>query len=318
MRTLNKLLLLLMMILPLGFSACSDDEDNNILPVEDIPQLTLGKESIDIEVEKTTTVEISKGGGEYNAFSSNPDIVSVELDNNTLTIHAVSMGKSSVIISDKNNQYKELAIVAFYKEIILGKKNVTVEIPLGWDKTIKIPIIQGNGGYEISVESEILSASVSNNELIINATQEGEANILLTDSYGLTLNIPVKATTTTEPYDEEELEAIKADETVRYEFNRQNIDNFQYWTYINNTEGDMNLYGWDYMNYYYFKLYFPGDRSVGEKEESKLIFSFGEGAYEEAINFKIIKNDGTKIWAIYSFINDEVLNYGHCCQNINP
>jgi len=320
MRTINKLLLLLMMILPLGFSACSDDDDNNILPKEEIPELTLGKESIDVEVEKTATIEISKGGGEYSAFSSNPDIISVELNDKTLTIQAVAKGKASVIISDKNSQYKELAVVAFYKEIVLGKENVEVKMPLGHGKTINIPILKGNGGYEVSTESDILTASVANNEVVIKAIKEGEATVVLTDSYGLTLTIPVKITTTTIPYDEEELTVIMDDELIRYEFNGENIDNHQYWNYMNTTEGDMNLYGWDYWSYYYFKVYFPGDRSVGEKEGSKLLIKldWDNSGTEEAIKFEIIKNDGTKIWAVYSYVKDDVLNFGHFCQNINP
>lgn len=38
----------------------------------------------------------------------------------------------------------------------------------------------------------------------------------------------------------------------------------------------------------------------------------------DAIDFEIIKNDGVKIWAIYSFVQDERLYYGYFIQNINP
>lgn len=38
----------------------------------------------------------------------------------------------------------------------------------------------------------------------------------------------------------------------------------------------------------------------------------------DPIDFEIIKNDGEKIWAVYSFMKQERLHYGYFIQNINP
>lgn len=319
MKLLNKLLLLLIMVSPLGFTACdSDDDDTDVQPTEEVTELILEKSSVDVEVDNIGTVKITQGGGEYHVFSSNPDIVAVELEDNVLKLSALSKGRTSVIISDKNSQYKELGVVAFYDVLEIETTEVNVKMPLGHPKTIRIPITKGNGGYEVSVESEIVSATIENDsEIVLVATKEGEATVKLTDSYGLTLDISVTISTTTIPYDDEELEAIKANDTNRYVFNANNIDGSWY-KYMNTTEGDLNLYGWDYYGYMYFKLYFGGDKSVGEKSDAKMVskLSWSEPEVNESIKFEIIKNDGTKIWAVYSYIKDEKLNFGHFCQDI--
>ncbi|MDD3909598.1 MAG: hypothetical protein PHN86_06555, partial [Proteiniphilum sp.] len=80
-----------------------------------------------------------------------------------------------------------------------------------------------------------------------------------------------------------------------------------------------NLYGWDYYNFYYLKIYFSGDKEVGKKENASLVYRYGSTSISaDHIDFEIIKNDGNKIWAVYSFIRLEVLHYGYFIQNINP
>jgi len=319
MKILNKLLLLLIMVLPLGFTACDDDDDDpDVPPTEEVTALILEQSSVDVKVDNTGTVKITQGGGEYHAICINPDIVSAELEDNVLKLNALSRGRTSVIISDKNSQYKELNVVAFYDVLAIEATEIDVKMPLGHPKTMKIPITKGNGGYKVSTESEIITASIEDDDkIVVVATKEGKATIALTDSYGLQLEIPVTIATTTIPYDATELEAIKADETKRYEFNANNVDG-SYYTYLNTKEGDLNLYGWDYYGYMYFKLYFAGDKSEGEKADAKIVskISWGDNEINEAIKFEIIKNDGTRIWAVFSFIKDEKLNFGHFCQDI--
>lgn len=312
MKLLNKLLLLLIMVSPSGFTACYGDDDTDVQPTKEVTELILEKSSVDVEVDDIGTVKITQGGGEYHVFSSNPDIVAVELEGNVVKLRALSRGRTSVIISDKNSQYKELGVVAFYDVFEIETTEINVKMPLGHSKTARIPITKGNGGYEVSVESEIVSATIENDsEIVLVATKEGEATVKLTDSYGLTLDIPVTISTTTIPYDDKELEAIKADDTNRYVFNANNIDG-NWYKYMNTTEGDLNLYGWDYYGYMYFKLYFGGDKSAGEKSDGKMVskLSWSEPEVNESIKFEIIKNDEAKIWAVYSYIKDEKLNFG--------
>lgn len=315
-------MLLVMMVLPLAFTACDDDDEVVLIePTKEVTELILEKTSVDVEIESIGDVKITQGGGEYHAFSSNPDVVSVQMEDNVLKLSALSRGRTSVIISDKNSQYKELNVIAFYNVLALETSEINVKMPLGHFKTMRIPITKGNGSYEVSTESDIITASIENDsEIVVVATKEGEATIALTDSYGLTLDIPVTISTTTIPYDAKELEAIKADEAKRYEFNAENVSGRNYYTQLNTKEGELNLYGWKYYSYYYHKLYFSGDKSKGVKADAQIIskISWGSNEINEPIKLEIIKNDGTKIWAVYSYIKDEKLNFGHFCQDINP
>ncbi|MDQ2178700.1 hypothetical protein [Marinifilum sp. D714] len=320
MKLQNKLLLLLIMVLPLGFTACDDDDDDvDVQPTEEVTELILEKSSIDVEVDDTGTVKITQGGGEYHVFSSNPDIVAVELEGNVVKLSALSRGRTSVIISDKNSQYKELGVVAFYDVLEIETTEINVKMPLGHPKTMRIPITKGNGGYEVSVESEIVSATIENDsEIVLVATKEGEATITLTDSYGLTLDIPVSIRTTTIPYDEKELKEIMANEESRYIFNTNDMHEYylsEESSYVDGTTmiGLNSSYG------YYYKLFFTGDKSVGVKPDGVLDIDlyFAGITLKESVTVEIIKNDGNKVWAVYSYIKNEKLNFGHLCQNIN-
>jgi len=319
MKILNKLFVLLIMVLPLGFTACDDDDDNDILPTEEVPELILEKSTVDVKVDNTGAVKITQGGGEYHAFSSNPDVVTVELEDDVLTLSALSRGVTSVIISDKNSNYKELNVVAFYDVLAVETSEISVKMPLGHPKTMRIPITKGNGSYEVSTESEIVSASIENDsEIVLVATQKGEATITLTDSYGLTLDIPVTISTTTIPYDAKELEEIMANEESRYIFNTNDMHEYylsEESSYVDGTTmiGLNSSYG------YYYKLFFSGDKSVGVKSDGVLDIDlyFAAITLKESVTVEVIKNDGNKVWIVYSYIKDEKLNFGHLCQNIN-
>ena len=323
MKKRYKLILLLFLAFPLGFTACSDDDDEqDNVPLVETPELVLEKSTIDIEVGKSGVVAIKEGGGEYSVFSSNPDIVSVELKDNSVTMSALVLGKTSIILSDKNGRYRELGVVAYYKEILLGRDKVEVKIPLGHtEKSTRIAITQGNEGYEISTESENITASIEDNHIVIKATQAGDAILKLTDSYGLELTVPVTVTeNSTVAYDEYDLAEIKANTDNRYLYNNINIGHSAY-SHVHSTTDGVNLYGIDYRNEtYYYKVYFEGDKSVGVKTGGLLRVKYHSPriTFEESCDLEVIKNDGTKIWVVYSYIKDEKLNFGHFCQDVNP
>ncbi|WP_143470458.1 hypothetical protein [Labilibaculum filiforme] len=320
MKLLNKLLFLLIMVLPLGFTSCDDnDDDNDILPTEEVPELVLEKSTVDIEVANISNVNITQGGGEYHAFSSNPDVVSVILEDNILKLSALKRGRTSIVISDKNSQYKELSVVAFYNTLSIENSEINVEIPLGHSKTMRIPITQGNGDYKVNTESEIVSASIENDsEIVIVANKEGKATITLTDSYGLSLSIPVTISTTTIPYNTAELEEIMANEESRYIYNTKDMHEYYLSEVSTNVDGT-TMIGLDSSYGYYYKVYFSGDKSPGVKANGRLDIwlYFAQIKLNESVSVEIIKNDGTKVWGVYSYIRDEKLNFGHFCQSIN-
>ncbi|NCC09701.1 MAG: hypothetical protein EOM31_04210 [Bacteroidia bacterium] len=318
MKLKNIVGILLLGMLSIGFASCSSDDD----PIETSQkeELTLTSDALRIVVGSSTEIEIAKGNGDYKAFSLNPEIAEVKSENGKIFVEAKTNGQTAVVLSDQSNQYKKISITSYYETITVDKESLDIKMPIGNPKTKTLEIISGNGSYKATSDNtDILSLSIKQNELSVTGKKEGTATITITDALEVTKTITVVISTTDIPYDEKDLEEIKADATLRYLFASnitENADN-RWYTYFNTKENELNLYGWDYYNWQYLKIYFAGDKSVGEKTGAKLTCSLNNDKFtDEPIKFEIIKNDGKKIWATYSFIKKEKLYFGHFCQNI--
>lgn len=319
MKTKYKTLLgiLLLAIPALLFLSCGDDED--IPSVAEPSDLVIEKEQVRIVVGDKVELEIVKGNNDYRAFSLNDEIATVGISGNKLVIDAVEKGKTSVIVSDGSGQYRSLDIVSYYETLKVEHEVVNLMLPLGTTKTKSVGILQGNGNYRAeSSDPEIVSVQISGESLLLTGRKEGEVSVTLTDALDITTTIQVKVTSTTEPYDESELEAIMKKETLCYVFDNSVVENATtYYTLLNGIDNGRNLYGWDYYNYYYLKIYFTGDKEKGKKESASLVYRYSSTSISaDPIDFEIIKNDGKKIWAVYSFVKQERLYYGYFIQNI--
>ncbi len=311
------------LIIALSLASCSDD-DEATPQVQELPEI-LVQTSVDVSIGSPVNVNIENGGGEYRVFSANPEIATVELKDHTLTIDALSLGNTSIIISDKNNHYKALRVVAHYDELVLQQEEKPIEKViltkrLGYSKESKIIISQGNKGYQASSENEEVATVTVNDdhELVVTGVSGGETIVKITDAYGLEAKLPVKIIDTTIAYTQEELAEIMANDEIRYFYNGNNWGRrLSFYTHVIDVDKGINSYGFK-VSSYYFLFYFPGDKTVGKKPNSNMKANvYGTSInFNKAIEFEIIKNDGTKIWAVYSFIEDDVLHYGYFCDNI--
>ncbi len=321
MKTRYKTLLGILLLAVPAFMllSCGDNED--IPSVTEPSDLVIEKEQVMIVVDDKAELEIVKGNNDYKAFSLNDEIATVGISGNKLVINAVEKGRTSVIVSDGSGQYRSLNIVSYYETLKVEQEVVNLMLPLGTTKTKSIGILQGNGNYRAeSSDPEIVSVQISGELLLLTGRKEGEVSVTLTDALDITTTIQVKVTSTTEPYDESELEAIMKKETLCYVFDNSVVENATtYYTLLNGIDNGRNLYGWDYYNYYYLKIYFSGDKEEGKKENASLVYRYSSTSISaDPIDFEIIKNDGKKIWAVYSFMKQERLHYGYFIQNINP
>lgn len=321
MKTRYKTLLGILLLAVPAFMllSCGDNED--IPSVTEPSDLVIEKEQVMIVVDDKAELEIVKGNNDYKAFSLNDEIATVGISGNKLVINAVEKGRTSVIVSDGSGQYCSLNIVSYYETLKVEQEVVNLMLPLGTTKTKSIGILQGNGNYRAeSSDPEIVSVQISGELLLLTGRKEGEVSVTLTDALDITTTIQVKVTSTTEPYDESELEAIMKKETLCYVFDNSVVENATtYYTLLNGIDNGRNLYGWDYYNYYYLKIYFSGDKEEGKKENASLVYRYSSTSISaDPIDFEIIKNDGKKIWAVYSFMKQERLHYGYFIQNINP
>ena len=307
----------------LGVSSCgSSNDDNN--PIEKPAELALDKDTIKVGVEETAELNVKEGAGSYKVFSENPTIATTEIADKKITIKGQDKGYTAVVVSDENGAYKRIPVQSMYKHMAADSTNLRINMKLGNTQNVTITLTAGNGNYKAQIDNSNIAkiASIDGNKVTITALTEGSANLIITDMMNLSLTIPITAKTTTVPYTSEELQVLKNDNTLHYTFNGNSVYNESdsWYNYINQMDGDYNMYGFDYYGYMYFKVWFEGDKTVGKKSPAKIeakITWNDNASSSDALTFEIVKNDGTFIWAVYSFIQDNKLYYGNFCQKIS-
>lgn len=319
MKTTHKLIFSFC-ILALSLNSCSSDDDgkNDIPVVKETPELNISEESINVIVDKKTSVEIIQGGSEYNAFSLNPEIATAKVEDNQVTISGKSRGNTFIIVSDQSGQYKKFPVTAYYDKLTLDQEHVDIEIPNGAPGEATVRVLLGNGGYSVTSDNnEILSVSISGDYVVITATKEGDATVIVKDAMGMEGCFTVHTTISTSPYTKQELEKIKNSSQVRYEFEKYK-PSLSRATLYNTMENGMHKYGWSTYSEHLL-IWFSGDKSVGKKEKAFLSqFTWEDYTTQytnEPIILEIIKNDGKKIWAVYT-VESNGMSYGYFCAAI--
>lgn len=321
MKVLYKYAFGMLIFFSLGVVACSEDDEVQKVQFPQVPQnepISLDVNKVDILVDGSSSIKVSGGAGDYKVFSLNPEIATVKFENQQIVVTGVKLGITAIMVSDAANQYKSIDIRTYVDKIELEKSSVQFNIKLGYSAQEEIAITKGNGKYKCVTSSDVVDAIVSENTLIIVARKQGDAELTITDDYGISVVLPVSVTTSTVPYTESELIEIIENGSIRYVFNGS--QNSSWVTYVNTTEGDFNVRGYKYYTYMALSLYYAGDHSVGKKTGSMISYknTWGDGTMfdRHPVDFEIIKNDGNKIWAIYSFVENDKLNYGHFCANL--
>lgn len=325
MKIKNILGLLFIAAISTNLTSCSSDDNENVADQE-VVNLTLEKDTISLVVGKSEEIKVTKGNGDYKAFSLNPEIADVKAENGKLLIEGKKNGKTVIVFSDQSNQYKKIAVTSHYEKILTDQEAIEIKMLIGNPKTHKLTITGGNDGYTVNTDNkDIISVSISKNLINIVAKKEGTANITIKDELGLTKVIGVKITTTNVAFEENDLNTIKENSASRYAFCENVFDESYYSEHeqYNDVINGLNRYGFN-QGWEYFKILFSGNKSLGVKENAQLeINYYNYETYQsisfpnQSIKFEIIKNDGKKIWAIYSFMKNGKLYYGHLCQNIN-
>ncbi|MFV0417140.1 MAG: calycin-like domain-containing protein [Dysgonomonas sp.] len=84
----------------LGFTACGDDDDDPVNPVE----LKLDKTTVSVEAGKTVEVKVTQGNGTYSATPVATATATAEVKNDVITITGVAVGETDVVVKDKDNK----------------------------------------------------------------------------------------------------------------------------------------------------------------------------------------------------------------------
>lgn len=336
MRILYTLTTICLVLSPVFLSGCSNEDETLTPPTEqDIPEMSLATNEIKVKIgtENAVPVEITNGGGEYNVFSLDSTIAKGSAVDGKIIVEGFANGQTSLIVSDKNSRYKRLTVDVYTTDQIkLESTSLELKTRLGSAGTLSTKVTLGNGGYFVKTDNPKVSASVTEDGVIsisaISALQEYVAKVTVSDQSGISADINVKVTPSMDFFDEKSLDNIKADATRRYYINKVREDQQWYCDYVNNTTDEGRIrYG--YINSPDFDegfVEFQGDRSIGTKENATFSYqkmSWGGSITKienQPITLKIIKNDGTNIWAIFTYVDEkeEKLYGGYFCDTIEP
>lgn len=221
----------LMLFASCALYACSEDEtptypEGNDELVE-VPggkaEISVNAEKLEVIKEQAKTVEITEGAGDYRVSVLDSDIAQASLEGNVITVTGVAQGETEILISDKDGGFKNVKIDVYLTDNLVPEKNsLNMALPFGKPASTSLNITEGNGGYKAVSSNEgvvlVKIDEASPNTVVVNALAEGEAEITITDSHGLSAKVSVVVTISDSPYTDEELEAIKAQTDIKYVF----------------------------------------------------------------------------------------------------
>ena len=312
-----------------GFSACSDDNDDEATPspnvIEKTP-ITFDADTVRVGVGATATFNITNGGGDYKIISENPEIATGTISGSAVTVTSLKKGITGLVVSDAQGSYKRIIVKSMYFKMTLNKKSAYIGIKLGHASgETQIAVTGGNGNYTaVSADTAICKvASVSDSIITLTSAHPGSTTVTITDVMGLTTTIPVTSETTNVPYTDDEKAEIEADAAQRIYWDGYLLTTTGGYTPVNTKDNGQYKMGEAYVyygyTYYWAYTWFDGDLAVGTKTGGRVSTRFDYWAPEQTYNnatVEIIKNDGKNVWGIMSEVVDGFLHYGYFCNSI--
>ena len=223
----------LALVLSAGLYSCDDDdaplypeENDELVEVSDDKSgITVSSEKIDIIKGQTKTFEITAGAGDYRLSVLDKTVAEAAIEGNIVTVKSLAQGKTDIILSDSNGGFKSVKVDVYLTDnLVADVAEVSIELPFGKPSEKIITVTEGNGGYEVSsANSDIATVAVDGTEpskIRVSSSQEGETQITITDSHGLTLTLPVKVTVNNSAFSQAELEEIMAKTDIYLELMR--------------------------------------------------------------------------------------------------
>ncbi|GLL55288.1 hypothetical protein KUBF_29500 [Bacteroides finegoldii] len=281
------------------------------------------------------TVNITKGNGGYKVVSDNPKVTVSVSENGAITI----MGKPEdietpttalVTVTDAIGitSVFDVCISAHRTDVLkLDETNVEAEGAVGKAFSVMINVVDGNGGYkvvsnnpEVSV-SVTMSGAIKVTGILKSADTDLVATITVTDILNLKATCQIRIIPTDNPYTEEEIQTILSNSSRRYYLDDRDMITPGWKVNFKNVQQNMRItYGWEYYDYH-FLLTFGNDRSEGKKIDATFsCYNYYYPSFiiyeEEPVVLEIIKNNGSRIWGVFSFTKDAVLHRGYFCDSI--
>lgn len=178
-----------------GLCACSEDEDSKgkVTPADWV-ELKVDANEINIAQGDTRTVNITSGNGEYVVTSANEEVVTAEVEGNTVKLTAVkgwNNAQGVVYVRDKYYQRAKILVnTAAEFELKLSKTLFTLYSQVEGADEAFIKIYTGNGGYALEVTDEnhcieVDQSGLENTEsFTVKGISQGNVQIKVTDRKG--------------------------------------------------------------------------------------------------------------------------------------
>lgn len=311
------------MLFSFGIAGCSDENEKERKEIASpLPELKIKEDPIKVKIgtDNKVSIDILEGGGEYNVFSTNEDVVTAEIIDNKVSLEGKTIGEAALVLSDKNSKYLKFPVSVYLTDKIkFSQEEVEMKILAGHRKLIKVNISEGNGGYKAESDNRDIKVNVTGEgEITIEAIAKEESfsgSVTIKDKAGFTASLPVKVAVTTNPFPEEFLAEIKADSKRRYFFDGESKDRDNS-TPVRKLEDGQYSYGWTYYSMENLQISFKENLNVGEKTEAIYTYNTYYNRIEEPVDLRIIQNDGENIWAIFSYKKDGMIHYGYFCDKV--
>lgn len=320
-----RLIDILVIVLFISIVSCNEKEEPKPEPIkiEDkvYPAVLVDKTDFKIEVSKSCVVNITKGGGEYTILATDPEVLDVKLENNKIKINALKIGISDVLVSDKNCQFARFKVTSYVKNVSFDRDDFNFEIKVGNSSKFVFNITNGNGGYKIVSESDIMDVKIIENQITLKAIKGGNATFKIIDQFGFETIVPVTIKALIIAYTEDEKAKFMASNSEVFIYKGRNYGGKSYYSQYSKTEDEYKIYGVGNSYFQYF-IKFKGNMDVGVKTDATIQKGNAFRPESREVNLEIIKNDGTYFWAIYyytyTYKGRMKLRAGKVCLKLNP
>lgn len=326
-----------------GFAFTSCDDDDEVVPVVEVPELTFDSDALRVKIgeENKAALPIATGGGQYNAFSLDESIAKATLgEDGIVYVEGLKNGNTYVVVSDAAGNYKRYPVSVYTTEAMtLSHENYSFVTPLGISSSSsECAVVLGNGGYTVETDNEKVRASINSETGVITMTatsgrDEYVAIVTVTDCSNLTASINVTVTPTFDAFTASEIEDIKAKtKNDYYIMSNQFTQNINYdlryygeqyhtWKDADNGDGTHTFglwegYGNGYYDYVGHYVIYPQGTAVDQEVAAKYEFKYNSGNYNPKYELdgtaKIIKDDATSKIVIWWNVDleNEVISRG--------
>ena len=156
--------------------------EEKIFSIPGYDPLSLSTKSVSLKVGETSTIDITAGSGSYSIEKIEPEgVVSASISENHISIEALTGGTATITVKDdKSGETVPIEVKVEWDHLSFAI-NGTVDLKVGESTTIDIT--SGSGSYSIEEikPAGVVTASVSENHISIEALKAGTATITVKD-----------------------------------------------------------------------------------------------------------------------------------------